>query len=130
MKIPARLPTDSSPMLRRNARVDGRSKPAKRAKQLAASFVAQLGDAAAGAATLAAVLKAAEIVVLGEELRAKALRGEPIDLGALVRIENLGRRAVADLALDRHQAAARGPTLAEHLARRAMEQAGDRSDAA
>jgi hypothetical protein len=115
MEMAGRLSIDSAPMPRRIVRIDGRSKPAKRAKELAASFVAQLGDAALDAATSAAVQKAAELVVVAEEIRAKALRGEAVDFTALIKIENAARRAVADLGLDRKRPSAPAMTLADYL---------------
>ncbi len=105
-------------MVRRIARVDGRSKAAKRAKELAASFVAQLGKAAAdGAAALAAVQKAAELFVVAEELRARALRGETVDLGELVKVEGIADRAVRALGLDRRRELAPTESFADVAAR-------------
>ncbi len=129
MELAPRSLTDTAPMVRRIVRVDGRSKAAKRAKELAASFVAQLGKAAAdgGAAALAAVRKAAELVVVAEVLRARALRGETVDLSELVKVEGIADRAVRALGLDRKRGPAeRGENdLAAYLAAKY----GDRGDA-
>jgi len=60
------------------------------------------------------VRRAAELVGRAEQLRANALRGEPVDLLAMVRLENLATRAVAALGID-HREPATAP-LAEHNA--------------
>ena len=93
--------TDTVPTARRIARVDGRSKAAKRVKELAASYIARLGGRNVDAATLAAIQKAAELAALAEELRGRALRGEAVDLGEMVKVEGVADRAARALGLDR-----------------------------
>ena len=93
--------TDTAPMVRRIGRVDGRSKAAKRVKELAASYIARLGGRKVDAATLVAVRKAAELAALAEELRGRALRGEAVDLGEMVKVEGVAGRAARALGLDR-----------------------------
>ena len=99
---------------RRIARIDGRCKVALRVKAKVAGYVARLG-AAADAVALAAYQKAAELAVVAEDLRAKQLRGEPVDLDAMAKAQGLADRAERALALDRRREPA-GPTLAEYLA--------------
>jgi hypothetical protein len=70
------------------------------------AYSAALGNAANDATQAAAILKAAELTALSEQMRAAALRGEAVDPLALVRIEGAARRAVVDLGLDRKSASA------------------------
>jgi len=114
-------------MSRRIARVDGRSKAAKRVKELAAGYIAQLGGGVADAATLAAVQKAAELAAVAEELRGRALRGESVDLGEMVKVQGIADRAIRALDLDRKRAPA-GPTLAAYLAARNAEPPEDEEE--
>jgi hypothetical protein len=60
------------------------------------------------------VLRAAELRVAAEDLRAKVLAGEPCKPDALVRLENLAGRAERRLG----KAPNKTPSLAEYLARR------------
>jgi hypothetical protein len=100
---------DSAPM-RRRKRVDGRCKQARRVKELVANYTARLGNNA----DLDRIRRAAELVALGETLRARAMRGE-VDLTVLVKVENLGARAMRSLGLDRGrpQQVTPQPTLPE-----------------
>jgi hypothetical protein len=72
-------PAHAAPTPRRIVLVDDRSNVAKRGKEPAAGYFAQLPGGDLSAATLAAVQKAAELVIVSEERRAAALRGEPVD---------------------------------------------------
>jgi hypothetical protein len=73
---------------------------ARRTRQLTLHLVAELGGAAAvSPVQLLKVRRAAELILAGEQMRAASLRGERIDPLALVRLENLGARAVAALNL-------------------------------
>jgi hypothetical protein len=73
------------------------------------------GEAVVSAATMLDVRRAADAVSLAEEYRARALRGEPVVLDDLVRLENAASRAVKALGIKR---TARDPTpnLADYLA--------------
>jgi len=81
---------------------------------LVANYTARLGNDA----DLDRIRRAAELVALGETLRAQAMRGE-VDLTNLVKVENLGARAMRSLGLDRvrPQQATPQPTLPELEAR-------------
>ncbi len=81
-------------------RIDGRSKEAKRIKALTATYKARLGAAADDPVVRADILDLAECTTICEALRAAALRGEPIDLLALNRLEGTTRRRRAALGLD------------------------------
>jgi hypothetical protein len=85
------------------------------------AFSEALGDPA-DALTQANILTAAELKVACEDARTKMLEGDG-DVDALVRLENLSNRAEKRLGLKAVTKPA-GPTLAEHLARRAAERAG------
>jgi hypothetical protein len=98
----SRSSTDTAPP-RRRKRVDGRFKPARQAKALATSYVAR------GAEPRAA-LRAAELEIIASEMRAKQLRGEPIDVTAMLKAEGVATRAVRALCLaDRQREPKLGP---------------------
>jgi hypothetical protein len=78
--------------------VDGRSVLARRTKLLIAHFVAEFGGTVSPLQMLK-IRRAAELVVTAELMRTASLRGERIDPLSLVRLENLGARAVAALEL-------------------------------
>jgi hypothetical protein len=93
-------------------------------KELVGDYAAKLGGNA-GPATLAEIMRAAESVVIAEGLRAKALRGEPVDMAELNKANGVAARSVKALGIKPGKAAV--PSLADHLARRAAERAGERS---
>jgi hypothetical protein len=97
--------------------LDGRRCAARRVRDLTASFVAALGGASCvDAALMVNVKAAAELVCAAETARARMLRGETIDLGELVKLQNAADRAVRSLAIPPGAAKPRPPSLAEHLA--------------
>jgi hypothetical protein len=99
-------------MRRASGDIDGRSAVAKRAQRLMGRFVDALGGHV-GPVAMVQVRRAAELVITAEQLRACALRGEPVDYLVLVRVENLATRAVAALGIKPSKAA--GPTLGDIL---------------
>jgi hypothetical protein len=121
-------------------RLDGRTLAARRANELADAFEAELGTVS-GTQRLA-VRRAAMLVAIAEDVAARQLAGETIDLDQVIRASNAARRAVLDLGLNagkrsaphvprREQLlrgrAARLAALEEHL--RATEQAEEEPDA-
>ena len=60
---------------------------------------AALGDVQLSPLATAAIKRAAELCVIAADLRAKRLRGEPVDTTEIVRAENAHRRAVAELGI-------------------------------
>jgi hypothetical protein len=105
------------------ARADGRTPAGRRVRDLYRSYLAALGNPT-DAATQAAVIAAAELVLAAETARARLLAGDG-DIDQVVRLENLSGRAVRRLGIKTGKPAA--PSLAEHLAKRAAERAGARS---
>jgi hypothetical protein len=101
--------------------LDQRSAIAKRARRLMVRFIAAMGGQV-DPVQMTAARRAAELVTLVEQLRARALRGDPIDLLALVRAENLATRAVGALGIGgigggrKRQADPAGQTLGAYLA--------------
>jgi hypothetical protein len=85
--------------------VDGRTVLARRTKRRAALFVAELGGTVSPLQMLK-IQRAAELVVTAELMRTASLRGERINPLELVRVENLGARAVAALDLPIHRRSA------------------------
>jgi hypothetical protein len=71
----------------------------RRRRDLVRTLLAALGPAGANDLALIAVRKAAELTVAAEMARANALNGVPIDMLALVRLENAARRAQAALGI-------------------------------
>ena len=78
------------------------------------SFIARI-DNASDPTVVAAARRAAELVALGEALRAKAIRGEAVDLANMIKIENLGARAARALKLDYKREPSSSPSLNEYL---------------
>jgi hypothetical protein len=102
--------------------IDGRSAEARRFKDLVDGFADALGgEAALTEAQRVAVRRAAELTVLSEQTRTRALRGEPVDPLALCRLEGMTARAVRALGIGRPSQ--RMPSLDEHL--RAVEAEND-----
>jgi hypothetical protein len=84
----------------KTTRVDGRSKAARRIKQLTTSYVWRLGDVANDPTVRGDIARLAEMETLAEDRRAAALRHEPVDLIGLNRLENTARRLRIALGLD------------------------------
>lgn len=78
--------------------VHAQSELGRRYEDLARGYVAALGgEAGLTDAQRAAIKRAAELTVLAEQERAKALRGELVDPVAFVRLQGLADRAVRAL---------------------------------
>jgi hypothetical protein len=85
---------------RERKRYSGNSPAHYRIKELAAAFRAQLGEAAAANTIVAAeIVRASELIMLAELQRGAMIRGETVDLGDLLRLEGVARRAIVDLHL-------------------------------
>lgn len=98
------------------ARFNGRSREGVRLRMLEKQFRSQLGAAAENPFVTLAIRRAAELTMLAETERAKAIRGEPVDFDHLIRLESMVSRAVRALRLPNTRKSAR-PSLAEYLAR-------------
>jgi hypothetical protein len=85
----------------RRKRVDGRTRSARRVKQLIAGYAKRLDRIAVDPIVAADIAKLAEHEALAEDLRAAALRREPIDHTILNQHERAVRRLRTALALDR-----------------------------
>jgi hypothetical protein len=100
--------------------IDGRTRTARRIRELAASFLAALGSG------LSPELgerceRAAQLVALAEDVRRKALTGRSVSLDDVIRVENAADRARRALGLPTGK---REPvySLADYLARMPPEQ--------
>ncbi len=100
---------------RRNPRLDGRSRVARRIRQLVAEYNRRLGDAANDSMVRADIVRLAETEALIEDQRACALRHEPVDLAVLTRLENAARRWRRSLGLDGLPPEPPPPTLESYL---------------
>lgn len=98
--IPPRSSPDSVPTGHRNKRIDGRSRQARRIKELVSSYAKRLGETAGDPVIHANIVRLAEMEAICEDQRAVALRHEPIDLAALTRLQNAARRLRIALGLD------------------------------
>ena len=98
-------------------RIDNRRRAARRAKALREHYTAALATTGRELSIelAAAVMKAAELVALVEDMRARALRGAEINADDLVRMQRLADASVRRLALP-NAASKQAPTLAEYLA--------------
>jgi hypothetical protein len=99
--VPPRYGADTTPAGRRIKRVDGRTRSARRVKQLIAGYAKRLDRIAVDPIVAADIAKLAEHEALAEDLRAAALRREPIDHTILNQHERAVRRLRTALALDR-----------------------------
>jgi hypothetical protein len=100
LPIASRSHGDTAPTRRRIARIDGRSRSARRIKQLTTSYIRRLGDVGNDPTVRGDIARLAEMETLAENQRAAALRREPIDLIGLNRLENTARRLRIALGLD------------------------------
>jgi|SRR6516225_11691481 len=87
--------------IRRRRRIDGRTKTARRVRQLVADYSKRLGEIAADSIVAADIAKLAEHEALAEDLRGAALRRETIDRVVLNDHERYARRLRVSLGLDR-----------------------------
>jgi hypothetical protein len=98
----------------RVAGLDGRRRDARRVRDLVVGFIQALGGpAAVDAATMMKVKRAAELTTAVEMLRARLLRGEPVDQLALSRLQGCSDRAVRALNIKPAESKPVGPF--EHL---------------
>ncbi len=95
----ARSNSDRPPLVRRK-RVDGRTKAARETKRLIAQYSRQLGMAARNPGVRAEIARLAETGVVISDRRAAVLRGELVDLAAVVRLQNIAIRLRRALHLD------------------------------
>ena len=110
-------------------RLDGRTKLARRAKQLARAFEAERGGALSDA-QMVAVKRAAEMATIAERTRALWLAGDWKTTGTdVVRIDGAARRAILDLGLPTSNVRP-AESLEEYLARTAADTDDDQSGAA
>jgi hypothetical protein len=104
--------------------VDERSSGARRFRDLVTAYSADLGDNLSEA-DLAMVRTAAALTLKSEQMQAQLAAGEEVDSDALIRLAGTTKRslhAIGAKAADRKPGAL---SLAEYLARRTAEAAGD-----
>jgi hypothetical protein len=107
---------------RERRRYSGNSSEWHRIKALTAAFRAALGAAAEDPIVSIAIMRAAELTMLAEGHRAKAIRGEPITVDELLRIEAAADRAVRRLGIRPVAQRDTRPSLHQYLADRYGEQ--------
>jgi thioesterase domain-containing protein len=114
----AEMTAGSPPLGRGKARlltldaIDGRTIAARRARELARGFEAELGGSLSVSRRLA-VERAAALVAIAEDAQARRLASDPaVSLEDLVRIDNTAVRAVRLLGLKPTPAASTPPSLA------------------
>ena len=78
-------------------RFDGRSREAVRIRQLETQYRAEVGEVAANPAVMQAIRRAAELTMFSEKQRATMIRGEPINLSDLLRLEGVAKRAIGSM---------------------------------
>jgi hypothetical protein len=110
-------------------RIDGRSRLARRRKDLVAILIDALGAPPTHLQQIQ-IRRAAELTAAAEVLRAKVLSGEASRhlLEALTALEGEARRATRELGIDGKPQAKRGLTLADLLREDAAQRAGDADD--
>jgi hypothetical protein len=102
----------------RPARVDGRTRTAKRARTMFAYFRELLSNRGVDVELEAAIARAAELLALAEQLRADMLRGKLISPDDLVRVERLADTSVRRLHLPPRAATPAPLSLTDYLARK------------
>jgi hypothetical protein len=119
----AEIPAESPPSRQGKQRLctidslDGRTRAAKRARELASNFETELGGVLTVSQRLA-VDRAAALTAISEDAQARRLAGDiGVSLEDIVRTTNAAHRAVKELGI-KPAGAPKPPTLAEHLARR------------
>jgi hypothetical protein len=80
------------------AGADGRSRRSRRRRDLIVGIVEQLGGAVSDGGMIG-VTRAVDLLIICEEKRTAALRGEAVDLGELAKLENSADRALRRLNL-------------------------------
>lgn len=98
------------------AGIDGRSATARRFKDIAAAYAAELGPLTAMQSAM--VKQAAVLTLEAESMQAALVRGEAVDRDAVVRLANALDRALRSLGLRPARAKPKGPNLAAYLAAR------------
>jgi hypothetical protein len=101
----------------RLAGIDGRSSDARRRRDLIMTYADALGGAdKVSAATVNDIVRAVDLVIIAEQARAKALRGDKgVDLGDLTRLEGAADRAVRRLGIKQDAGASRVVPMRERL---------------
>jgi hypothetical protein len=103
--------------------LDGRTVAARRARELAQAFQAELGGTVS-ATQLFAIDRASALMALAEDAKARRLAGNgDVSLEDLVRIDNAAARAVKALGI-KPAAATRPPSIRDYLRGRGTEAAG------
>lgn len=96
--------------------IDGRTRDARRFRDLVASFSESLGgEAALGEADKALVRNAAALAVKSERMQAAIVKGEDVDLEGLTRLSNCVSRVLGQLGVKRERRDTT-PSLDEYLA--------------
>jgi hypothetical protein len=103
------------PYLRTLESLDGRTVGARRARELASGFEAEMGGSVTEVQR-AAILRAATLIAIAEDARARRLAGEQgISLEDLVRVDGIAMRAVRQLGLRPRGQKADTPTIKDYL---------------
>jgi hypothetical protein len=101
--------------------IDGRTRDARRFRDLVASFSESLGgESALGEADKALVRNAAALAVKAERMQAAIVKGEDVDLEGLTRLSNCVSRVLGQLGVKRERRDAT-PSLADILAEHAAQ---------
>jgi hypothetical protein len=110
--------------------VDARSPIGRRRRELVRIYTAALGGPTALTdGQLIDIRKAAELVALAEQMRARAMAigtGGAAELSAMVRLESAATRAVRSLGVKAVANTSKTPSLAEYAARKAAEKANSK----
>ena len=68
-----------------------------RIRQLETQYRAEIGEVAANPAVMQAIRRAAELTMFSEKQRATMIRGEPINVSDLLRLEGVAKRAIGSM---------------------------------
>ena len=104
--------------------VDGRSASARRFRDLVRAFAADLGGELSEL-EMGLVRQAAAVALKAEALQAALVRGEPVDGDQLIRLSGTAKRILQAIGHKAEQRKPAGPTLHDHIARRAAQRVGE-----
>jgi hypothetical protein len=113
----------------RVAGFDGRTTEGRRRRDLIDGYAAAMGGMGrVSAAQMVDIARAADLVIIAEQARGKALRGAEVDLGDLTRLEGAADRAVRRLGIKPGANAPKPMSLADYLAAKQAEKAASAVD--
>src|SRR5437763_9384240 len=105
--------------------IDGRSPAARRFRDLMHADEREIGGILTEVER-GLIKQAAALTLRAEQLQGQTVRAEPVDNDQLIRISSTAKRLLGAIADRANKPKPKGPTLADHIARRAAGRIGGR----